>query len=65
MARRTAAMIMAFADEQGRLPIHVTPNATANAVGLPAPGATPVLLIDTAAAPDNGRANEVAIALLA
>jgi uncharacterized protein YggU (UPF0235/DUF167 family) len=70
MARRklalpSAAMILAFADEQGRLPIRVTPNASADAVGLPAPGAAPVLLIRTTAAPENGRANEIAIALLA
>ena len=70
MARRklalpSAAMIMSFADEQGRLPVRVTPNASADAVGLPTPGAAPVLLVRTTATPENGRANEVVIALLA
>ena len=70
MARRklalpSAATIMAFADEDGRLPIRVTPNASADAVGLPASGAAPVLLVRITATPENGRANEAAIALLA
>lgn len=65
LALPSATMILALADEQGQLPIRVTPNASADAVHLPAPEAAPVLLVRTVATPENGRANEAAIALLA
>ena len=65
LALPSATMILALADEQGQLPVRVAPNASADAVQLPAPGAAPVLRVRTVATPENGRANEAAIALLA
>lgn len=60
-----AGAIWALADEQGRLAIRATPNARADAVQLPEPGAPPVLAIRTTATPEDGKANDVIMALLA
>jgi hypothetical protein len=57
--------ILALADAAGRLAIRATPNASADAVLLPAPGAPPVLSIRTTAPPEDGRANDAILALLA
>ena len=57
--------ILALADSAGRLAIRATPNARADAVVLPADGAAPVLAIRTTATPEDGRANEAILALLA
>jgi len=57
--------ILALADADGRLAIRATPNARADAVALPAPGAAPVLAIRTTATPEDGRANDAILALLA
>jgi len=60
-----ADAILALADADGRLAIRATPNARADAVLLPADGAPPVLAIRTTATPEDGRANEAILALLA
>jgi uncharacterized protein YggU (UPF0235/DUF167 family) len=57
--------ILALADAEGRLAIRATPNARADGVTLPADGAPPVLAIRTTATPEDGRANEAILALLA
>jgi uncharacterized protein YggU (UPF0235/DUF167 family) len=60
-----ADAILALADADGRLAIRATPNARADAVLLPADGAPPVLTVRTTATPEDGRANEAILALLA
>lgn len=60
-----ADAILALTDAEGRLAIRATPNARADAVLLPAPGAPPVLAIRTTATREDGRANEAILALLA
>ncbi|HSI19741.1 MAG TPA: DUF167 domain-containing protein [Sphingomonas sp.] len=57
--------ILALADAEGRLAIRATPNARADAVMLPPDGAPAVLAIRTTATPENGRANEAILTLLA
>lgn len=57
--------ILALTDAEGRLALRATPNARADAVALPAPGAPPVLAVRTTATPEDGRANEAILALLA
>ncbi|MDB5674479.1 MAG: hypothetical protein JWM65_1461 [Sphingomonas bacterium] len=57
--------IWALADAEGRLAIRATPNARTDAVTLPAEGAPPVLAIRTTATPEDGRANEAMLMLLA
>ena len=57
--------ILALTDADGRLAIRATPNARADAVTLPADGAPPVLAIRTTATPEDGRANEAILVLLA
>lgn len=65
LALPSATMILALADEQGQLPVRVTPNASADAVQLPAPEAAPVLLVRTIATPEDGRANDAVLSLVA
>lgn len=60
-----AEAILALADADGRLAIRATPNARADAVMLPAEGAPPVLAVRTTATPEDGRANEAVLTLLA
>jgi len=60
-----ADAILALADANGRLAIRATPNARADAVMLPPDGAPAVLAIRTTATPEDGRANEAILALLA
>jgi uncharacterized protein YggU (UPF0235/DUF167 family) len=59
------AAIMALADADGRLKVRATPNARADAVLLPACDDPLVLAIRTTATPEDGRANEAVLALLA
>lgn len=60
-----AEAILALADADGRLAIRATPNARADAVMLPGEGAPPVLAVRTTATPEDGRANEAVLTLLA
>ncbi len=59
------AAILALADDEGRLAIRATPNARGNTIALPLAGAPPILAIRTTATPEDGRANEAILALLA
>jgi hypothetical protein len=59
------AAILALADAQGRLAIRATPNARADGIALPAEGAAPVLAVRTTTTPEDGRANDAILALLA
>ena len=52
-------------DAQGYLTIRATPNAAANEIRLPAPGAAGVVNLRTTATPEDGKANDVVLALLA
>jgi len=61
----TADAIAALVDPEGRLAIRATPNARAEAILLPTPGSPPVLAVRVTAAPEDGRANEAALALVA
>jgi hypothetical protein len=60
-----AGAILVLADAEGRLAIRATPNARADAILLPKPGAAPVLAIRVTAAPEDGKANAAILALLA
>jgi len=55
--------ILALADDQGRLAVRATPNASADAVLLPEDGGA--LRVRVTAPPEDGRANEAILALLA
>lgn len=61
----SAASVMALTDHEGRLAVRATPNAGSDAVVLPKPGEAPVLLVRITATPEDGRANEAILALLA
>ena len=65
LAAPPAAAILALADPEGRLAIRATPNARGDAIVLPGTGAAPVLAVRTTATPEDGRANEAILALLA
>ena len=60
-----AESIAALVDAEGRLAIRATPNAGADSILLPAPGAAPILAVRVTAAPDDGKANAAILALLA
>lgn len=55
--------IRALADEDGRIAVRATPNASADMIALPEQGR--VLTIRVTAAPEDGRANGAILALLA
>jgi len=55
--------ILALADDQGRLTLRATPNAAADAILLPESGA--VLAVRVTAPPEDCRANDAILALLA
>jgi len=70
MARRRTLFpspdeIRALADEAGRLSIRVTPNASADAVQMPADKDNGVLQLRVTATPEDGKANEAVLRLLA
>ena len=52
-------------DAHGHLTIRATPNAGANDIRLPADGAPAVLNVRTTVTPDDGKANDAILALLA
>lgn len=60
-----AAAIVALADDQGRLPLRATPNARADAILLPGADGPQVLQVRVTATPEDGRANEAVLTLLA
>jgi uncharacterized protein YggU (UPF0235/DUF167 family) len=61
----SAAAILALADSQRRLAVRATPNASADAIVLPAAGQQPVLSVRTTATPADGEANDAVLDLLA
>lgn len=68
MARPKPAMpsktaILALADTDGRLQVRVSPCASADAVALPASGGA--IAVRTTAPPEDGKANEAVLRLLA
>ena len=69
MARRArlpaAPAIAALISPTGTLEVRVTPNARAEAICLPEPGAAPIVSVRTTATPEDGKANAAVIALLA
>lgn len=58
-----AAAILALADAEGRLEVRVTPGASADAIALPASGG--ILAVRTRAPPEDGKANEAVLRLVA
>lgn len=60
-----ATAILELADKQGIVEIRVTPNASADAVVLPAADSSRALIIRTTASPEHGKANEAVLRLLA
>ncbi len=60
-----APAIRALISAQGMLEVHVTPNARHCALSLPPPGDPPVLTIRTTATPQDGKANQEVIRLVA
>jgi len=57
--------ILALVDPEGRLTVRVTPNAGADAVTVANGEAGQALLVRTTASPENGRANEAVLRLIA
>jgi len=57
------AAILALADTNGRLEVRVSPGASADAIALPAPGG--LLAVRTTAPPEDGKANDAVLRLLA
>lgn len=60
-----ASAILALADREGRLEVRVSPNASANAVVLPSPDGAGTLMVRTTATPEDGKAKEAVLRLLA
>jgi hypothetical protein len=58
-----AAAILALADADERLEVRVSPSASADAITLPASGG--VLAMRTTAPPEDGKANDAVLRLLA
>ena len=58
-----AAAILARADADGRLQVRVSPGTSADAITLPASGG--VLAMRTTAPPEDGKANDAVLRLLA
>lgn len=68
MARPKPAMpskvaILALVDADGRIEVRVSPGASADAVALPASGGS--LAVRTTASPEDGKANDAVLRLLA
>jgi uncharacterized protein len=61
----SASSVLALADDQGRLTVRATPNARSDAVMLPKPNEASVLFVRVTATPEDGRANEAVLALIA
>jgi uncharacterized protein len=61
----SAAAIAALVDAGNCLAIRATPNARADAIALPAPNGRPALTVRVTAAPEDGRANDAILTLLA
>ncbi|WP_010186368.1 DUF167 domain-containing protein [Sphingomonas sp. PAMC 26605] len=59
------AAVLALVDARGQLAVRATPNASANAVVLPADGAPRVLAVRTTVTPEDGKANDAILTLLA
>ena len=59
------AAVLALVDARGQIAVRATPNASANAVALPAEGAARVLSIRTTITPEDGKANDASLGLLA
>ncbi len=62
-AMPSKAAILALADAGGRLEVRVSPGATADAIALPDSGRT--LAVRTTAPPEDGKANDAVLRLLA
>lgn len=61
----SAAAIRALADGEGRLAVRATPNASADAILLPSDSGSSELLVRTTATPEDGKANDAILRLLA
>jgi uncharacterized protein len=59
------AAVRALIDARGQIAVRATPNASADAVALPAEGAARVLAVRTTVTPEDGKANEAILGLLA
>lgn len=59
------AAVLALVDARGQIAVRATPNASANTVVLPADGAPRVLGVRTTVTPEDGKANDAILALLA